>query len=81
MNKARSRQEQSVALARVSAAVRLQGKRPQAHADKKRYDRNKEKRLWQNRPDGAFAMVSQQRPTPRGRPPRCTPGMGTGFMG
>jgi hypothetical protein len=56
MKKPRTRQEQAVAATRVAAAVRLQNRRPQVHVDQKKYDRSKEKRLWQNDRGGAFSM-------------------------
>lgn len=57
MKKARSRQEQTIALTRVAAAVKLQDRRPRVHDDKKRYDRTKSKRLWQKDQEALFLCL------------------------
>lgn len=54
MKKARSQQEQTIALTRVAAAVRLGSHRNQVHADKKQYNRKKSKRLWQKDQEALF---------------------------
>lgn len=57
MKKARSLQEQTITLARVAAAAKLQSHRPQVHDDKKRYDRKKSKRLWQKDQEALFLCL------------------------
>ncbi len=48
MKQRRSGQEQSIAVAKVRAAKRLEQFRPKAEPTRKQYDRKKTKRLWQN---------------------------------
>ncbi|HWI64646.1 MAG TPA: hypothetical protein VNT75_22700 [Symbiobacteriaceae bacterium] len=68
MKKARSRQEQTILTSRVTAAVKLQNRRPQVHADKKAYDRQKSKRLWQKDQEALFlCLYSPQLPVSRAR--------------
>jgi len=57
MKKARSQQEQTIVQTRVAAAVRLQNHRPRVHADEKRYDRQKSKRLWHKDQEALFLCL------------------------